>query len=592
MIVKREKMDILMRMHELFRLKPYFNKYRNRVFAGVAALIVVDVLQLLIPRVLKRAIDGLALGQATLSTLIMCGGLIMAIALGVAFFRFFWRFFIIGSSRRIERELRTDLYNHITTLDLSSFDVIKTGDLMAHATNDINAVRMSIGFGLVVLTDIVILGCTALVMMLSINPALTLLALIPFPFITFISTRFGRMIHRRFEKVQELFSVIMERVRENLSGIRVVKIFAQEETEISRFYDLSNKYIRKNMELVRVFGLFFPAIFSLASIGEMIVLGAGGRYVILGRMSIGSFVAFIAYLQAMIWPMIAIGQAINMFQRGAASQGRINRIMDMRPTIQSGTTKLERVEGGIIYKGVTSRYSGKEEPALEDINFTIQPRDFVGITGPIGSGKSSLVNLLLRLYDFQEGVICIDGHDIRDVDRKQLLSNIAYVPQDTFLFSDTIKENIMFGRPEATVEEIEQSARISQIYDEIIKFPAGFETIVGERGVTLSGGQKQRIALARALLLDRPILILDDAISAVDAETERLILNGLRREIAHRTSIVISHRIFAIQDARLILVMDGGRIVESGRHADLIKNRGLYYDIYRTQQIAMRLETL
>lgn len=579
-------------MHELFRLKPYFFKYRYRILLGIAALVIVDILQLLIPRVLKQAIDRLALGQATVRSLVGYAALVLVIALGVAFFRFFWRVFIIGSSRRIERELRTDLYNHITTLDVGTFDVIKTGDLMAHATNDINAVRMAIGFGLVVLTDIVILGCMALAMMISINPRLTLLAMIPFPFITFISTRFGRIIHRRFEKVQQLFSALTERVRENLAGIRVIKIFVQEETEIRHFHELSLDYIQKNLSLVRVWGLFFPAIFSLAAAGEVIVLGVGGRMVILGRMSIGSFVAFIAYLQAMIWPMIAIGQAINMFQRGAASQGRINRILDLQPQIRDAGGKPDKIEGNIVFDQVTFTYAGKIQPAVDAVSFTVAPRDFIGITGPIGSGKTTLVNLLLRLYDFQTGSIRIDGHDIRDLDRKYLLKHIAYVPQDTFLFSVTIKENIIFGRPDATMEQVEQVCRISQIYDEIMSFPQGFDTIVGERGITLSGGQKQRIALARALLLDRPILILDDAISAVDADTEKLIFQALRQELGRRTSLVISHRLFAIQDARLILVLDRGRIIELGSHAELLKKRGLYYKIHQAQQIALHLESL
>lgn len=579
-------------MRELLRLTKYFNKYRYRIIIGIFALIVIDLLQLLVPRILKWAIDALSLGQATMNQLGFYFLLIMLIALGIAVGRFFWRYLLIGSSRRIERELRTDLYNHITTLDLATFDVMKTGDLMAHATNDINAVRQAIGFGLVILTDIFILGIASLAMMISISPRLTLFALIPFPIITFFSTKFGSIIHRLFEKVQELFSVLTERVRENLSGIRVVKIFVQEEPEIARFEKLSRDYVGKNLQLVRVWGLFFPVIFTLAASGEIIVLAYGGRSVMLGQITIGSFVAFVAYLQTLVWPMIAIGQAINTFQRGAASQGRINRIFDLHPAIADGPRRLERVKGEIEFRDVVFRYPGKEEPALRDINLTINPREFIGVTGPIGSGKTTLVSLILRLYDFQEGEIRIDGVDIRQVSLADLRNNIAYVPQDTFLFSDTIKENILFGNRAARFEDVERVARASQIYDEIIKFPQGFDTLIGERGVTLSGGQKQRIALARALLLDRPILILDDVLSAVDAETEKQILSSLRNELTRRTSIVISHRIFAIRDATKIIVIDRGRIKESGRHAELIRARGLYYEIYQQQQIAMKLENL
>jgi len=553
---------------------------------------VIDLLQLAVPRVLKAAIDALSLGRATFGNLRFYFILIMLIAFGIAIGRFVWRFLLIGSSRRIERELRTDLYNHITTLDSSTFDTVKTGDLMAHATNDINAVRQAIGFGLVILTDILILGIASLVMMLIISPRLTLLALIPFPVIAFFSTKFGSLIHRLFEKVQEQFSSLTERVRENLSGIRVIKIFVQEEPEIKRFDKLSTEYVGKNLALVRVWGLFFPVIFTLAATGEMIVLGFGGRSVILGQITIGSFVAFVAYLQTLVWPMIAIGQAINMFQRGAASQGRINRILDIKPTIISGNRKVGRIKGAIAFQDVSFTYPGKKEPALRDINLTVKPREFIGVTGPIGSGKTSLVSLLLRLYDFKEGEIRLDGINIKDMDLAELRANIAYVPQDTFLFSDTIRENIVFGNRSASVEAMERVARTSQIYDEIVQFPNGFDTVIGERGVTLSGGQKQRIALARALLLDRPILVLDDAISAVDAETEKKILAALQDEITRRTVIVISHRLFAIQDAVKIIVIDQGRIAETGRHNDLIKAHGLYADIYARQQIAMRLETL
>ena len=579
-------------MRELLRLTKYFKKYRFRIIIGIFFLMIIDLLQLAVPRVLKAAIDALSLGRATFHILGVYFLYIMMIAFGIAVGRFVWRYLLIGSSRRIERELRTDLYNHITTLDLSTFDIMKTGDLMAHATNDVNAVRQAIGFGLVILTDIIILGVASLVMMLLISPRLTLLALIPFPIIAFFSTKFGSLIHRLFEKVQEQFSALTERVRENLSGIRVVKIFVQEEPEIKRFDKMSTEYVGKNLSLVRVWGLFFPVIFSLAATGEMIVLGFGGHAVILGQITIGSFVAFVAYLQTLVWPMIAIGQAINMFQRGAASQGRINRILDIKPAILSGKREIGPLKGAIVFRGVNFNYPGKKGPALRDINLTVQPREFIGVTGPIGSGKTSMVSLLLRLYEFQEGNIRLDGIDIREMDLADLRHNIAYVPQDTFLFSDTIRENITFGNRSARTEDIERVARTSQIYDEIVQFPAGFDTVIGERGVTLSGGQKQRIALARALLLDRPILILDDAISAVDAETEKKILADLQDEITRHTSIVISHRLFAIQDAAKIIVIDQGRIVETGRHADLIKARGLYFEIYTQQQIAMQLETL
>lgn len=576
-------------MYSLLRLKRYFSKYKYHYIIGICALIAIDILQLIIPRVLKSAIDELTAGVAGLARLGQYFMIILALALGIAIGRFFWRYFIVGSSRKLERDLRTDLYNHLLTLDFSYFDTHKTGDLMAHAVNDINAVRMAMGFGFIILIDIVILGCASLIMMLNINPLLTFYALIPFPVIAIVSTRFGRLIHRLFEKVQESFAFLTERVRENLSGIRVVKVFVQEHAEIEKFDVLSKDYITKNVRLIRLWGMFFPTIMFLAALGELIVLWFGGRSVISGNMTIGSFVAFMAYLQILIWPMIAIGWAINLFQRGAASQARLNRILDAQPSIVGGTFK-KRVKGLIEFKNISFTYVDKNVPALSNASFRIEPKQFIGITGPIGSGKTCLVNLLLRLYEPQEGTIFIDGRDIKDFAIENVRKNIAYVPQDTFLFSDTVRANIVFGDYTASDRDVEEVARIAHIYDEIMELPHRFETQIGERGVTLSGGQKQRIALARALLMKRSIIILDDAVSSVDAETEREILSAIKKELKNRTSIVISHRVFALQDASRIIVLDRGSIVEHGTHEELLKTGGLYSEIFKIQQLEMKLE--
>jgi ATP-binding cassette subfamily B protein len=579
-------------MRELLALKKYFRKYSWQIIIGIIALIVIDLLQLFVPRVLKLAIDALAQGKATPGLLGHYFLLIMLIALGIAFGRFWWRYLLIGSARRIEKELREDFYNHLTTLDLNFFDTHKTGDLMAHAVNDINAIRMSIGFGLVILVDIFALGIASLVMMILISPRLTFYALLPFPLITFFSTYFGRFIHRLFEKVQESFSNLTERVRENLSGIRVVKLFVQEDSETEKFKIASQDYVDKNVKLWKILALFFPIIMGLAGFGEVIVLGLGGRYVIIGAISVGSFVAFMVYLQMMVWPMMAIGRAINMFQRGAASQGRLNRIFRTMPAIKGGGKCITEEKTRIEFKNVSFLYQGKEKPAIKDIELEIEAGSFVGITGPIGSGKSSLVHLLLRLYEPHNGVILLNGVDIKEYKLDDLRRHIAFVPQDTFLFSETIKENILFGNQKADFKEVEKVARIAEIYDEVMEFPQGFETIVGERGITLSGGQKQRIALARALILKRPVLILDDAFSAVDAHTEQKIVKNLKSEMANRTTIIISHRLFAIKEAKMIVVLDEGKIVEKGTHQELIKQRGLYYSIYKTQQLEMKLEKI
>jgi len=578
-------------MKELLKLGKYVRRYRRAIAGGLAALVVIDLLQLAVPRILKLVVDRLAAGDATAGHLVRYGLLVVGIALAIGVGRFFWRYLIIGSARRVERELRADLFRHLTTLDVAYFDETKTGDLMAHATNDINAVRMSLGFGLVIITDIVVLGLTSLAMLFGISPRLTLLVLIPLPALSALVALFGQMIRRRFEVVQKSFAELTELVRENISGIRVVKLYVQEGAENRRFDAASTDYLRKNMGLVRVWGSFFPMIMLVATLSQGICFLAGGRMVVYGALSIGDYVAFSAYLAILIWPMIAIGQAINTFQRGAASQGRINRIMERRPQITDApeAAAAVAVDGGIEFRGITLFHQGKTAPALDGISFRITPRQMLGVTGTIGSGKSTLANALLRLYEAQQGEILLDGRDIRGYRLESLRSCAAYVPQDSFLFSDTLAENIAFGRPETVDDQaaLERVCRLAAVHDEIMAFPQGYRTVVGERGVTLSGGQKQR----GALLLDKPILIMDDSLSAVDADTERRILANIRSEIDRRTAIVISHRIFAIQDADLIVAMDKGRIVESGTHDQLLSKRGKYYEMFVLQQLEQQIAT-
>lgn len=581
-------------MKELLALRKYVARHQWVILAGLLALVSIDLLQLAIPYILKQVVDDLAAEAATPQRLLGYSLWLVAVALGIGIGRFFWRYCIIGSARRIENQLRSDLFAHLTTLDFSYYDEHKTGDLMAHATNDINAVRMSLGFGLVILTDIVVLGISALIMMFRISPRLSLLALIPLPLLSVVVAFFGQMIRRLFERVQRSFSDMTELVRENISGIRVVKLFVQEAAERERFGLASQDYLRKNLALVRLWGMFFPLIMFIASLSQGIVFLAGGRMTVFGEVSVGDFVAFSSYLGILIWPMIAIGQAINMFQRGAASQGRLNRIFETKPVIRDLPGALPKPPaevGAIEFQDVTSYYNGKSSPALEGVSFRILPRRTLGITGSIGSGKSTLVGLLLRLYEPSQGRVTIDGRAVSEYSLGALRSMISFVPQDTFLFSDTIAENIAFGLKEMPgQDEIERVAKLASIHDEITSLPNGYQTVIGERGVTLSGGQKQRLALARALLADKPILIMDDALSAVDADTERRILDALRTELKKRTAIVISHRIFAIQNADLILVLDQGRIVERGRHRELLSRKGLYHQIYQLQQLERAID--
>ncbi len=580
-------------MKELLKLKKYLARYKWALLAGFISLIAVDLLQLVIPLYIKRAVDDLAAGTALPARLAGYGLWVLGLALAIGLGRFFWRYFLIGTARKVERHLRDEFFSHLCTLDFVYFDSTKTGDLMAHATNDINAVRMALGFGSVILTDILVLGLASLFLMFSLSPRLALYALIPLPFLSLIVALFGRIIRRRFEVVQKSFSGLTEAVRENISGIKVVKLFVQEHSENVRFDGASRDYLDKNMKLVWVWGVFFPLITLVASFSQGIALWWGGRLAVSGRISLGDFVAFMAYLGILIWPMIAIGRAIDIFQRGAASQGRLNRIFETRPQIRDlpDAGKLDTAAGNLKVEGLTYYHQDQSRPALQDISFELKPKKMLGITGTIGSGKSTLAHLLMRLYDYRQGRILLDGREITGYTVDSLREQFAFVPQDSFLFSDSIEENISFGRwPLPGHGELERVARLASVHQEILGLPKGYQTVIGERGVTLSGGQKQRLALARALLLNKPILILDDALSAVDADTERRILDSLKAELEQRTSIVISHRIFAIMDADLILVMDQGRIVEQGKHQELLDRRGKYYEMHQLQQLERELE--
>ena len=580
-------------MKELFKLKKYLARHKWALLAGFTSLIAVDLLQLLIPLVVRQAVDSLALGAADPKKLMVYGAWVAGIALAIGLGRFFWRYYLIGTARRVEQKLREELFSHLCTLDFVYFDSTKTGDLMAHATNDINAVRMALGFGSVILTDIVVLGLAALFLMFRLSPRLSLYALVPLPLLSLIVALFGRMIRRRFEVVQKSFSGLTEAVRENISGIKVVKLFVQEHSENVRFNATSRDYLDKNISLVWIWGAFFPLITLVASFSQGIALWWGGQLAVSGRISLGDFVAFMAYLGILIWPMIAIGRAIDIFQRGAASQGRLNQILETRPQIKDhpGAAKLGRARGAIAFQNLTYYHQDQSRPALQDISFELKDKKMLGITGTIGSGKSTLAHLLMRLYDYRQGRILLDGREITGYTVDSLREQFAFVPQDSFLFSDSIEENISFGRwPLPEHDQLERVARLASVHQEILGLPKGYQTVIGERGVTLSGGQKQRLALARALLLNKPVLILDDALSAVDADTERRILDSLRSELEQRTSIVISHRIFAIMDADLILVMDQGRIVEQGKHQELLDRKGKYFEMHQLQQLERELE--
>jgi ATP-binding cassette subfamily B protein len=572
----------------------YFaKKYRWRYILGVVWLILVDILQLIVPSLLGDITDKMKYNTLDLSGIIKYSFIIIGLAIGTAFFRFIWRYFIFGTARRIEKNLRESFYEKLQSLSTRYFHNNKTGDLMAHATNDINAIRMALGPGVVMLADAVFLTiATVGILLFTIDLRLTLLALIPLPFLSLIAVKFGKKIHQRFLKVQESFSNLTDKVQENFSGIRVVKAFSQENEEIDKFSKANRKNFDKNVDMIKISGLFNPLVQLISGFSFLIVIWYGGMLVIRGTISLGDFVAFNSYLAMLTWPMMALGFVINRLQRGAASLDRINAIFSEEPDIYDGknTLQIDEIKGRIECKNLTFKYEDDEEYVLKDINLNIESGETVAILGRTGSGKSTLVNLLLHLYNTDPGQLLIDGEDINRIPLAVLRESIGYVPQDNFLFSSNISRNIAFSAPDKIPQErIEQAARDAEVYDNIIEFPNKFDTLLGERGVNLSGGQKQRISISRALIKDPEILILDDSLSAVDTHTEELILNRLKEIMENKTSIIISHRISTIKDADKIFVLDDGYLIERGDHESLLKNQKLYYELYQKQQLEEKI---
>lgn len=573
-------------------IREFLLKYKSRYVVGLLSLIAVNVLQLAQPQVIRRFVDALPTGQLTSQNVWTYSLVIVGLALFIAIGRYMWRIYVMGTSRLLEYTLRNRFYSHLQTLSPRYFIETKTGDLMAHATNDINAVRMAMGPGIVMLVDALFLTAAIVIIMLrTTDIRLTLLALAPLPVLALVSTYFGRLINRRFRRVQEAFSDLTDGVQESLSGIRVVKAFAREDSEIARFEDVNKRNVDMNMHLVRIWGMFHPLVQFLAALSVLIVVGYGGSLVVVGTISLGDFIAFNMYLTMLTWPMMAVGWVINMMQRGRASVSRLKIIFDEKPEIFDAPDVLDvdALNGGIVMRNLTFTYPGSDRPALENINLTVEAGQTLAIVGRTGSGKTTLANLMVRVFDPPRGTVFVDGHDILRLPLATLRQQIGYSPQDNFLFSSTLSGNIGFGGT-FSQDEVEFAAKQARLHDDILGFPHGYETVVGERGVTLSGGQKQRTGIARALIKNPRIMIFDDSLSAVDTQTEDAILQALEKAMVGRTSILIAHRISTVKDADVIIVLDDGRIVEQGTHDELIALNGLYADTYERQLLEEQFE--
>jgi len=565
----------------------YLRKHSLSIIAGMLALIGVDCVQLIIPKIIQQTLD--TLGKTPFSTSIILEKflLIIALAASTIVLRFLWRLFIIGPSRKIETKLREDMFEHLERLSPSYFNKTKTGDLMALFINDLNSIRMACGMALIGLVDALFLSTMSLFFMFTISVKLTLLTIIPLPAIIFLMIRTGKMIQKRHIRVQESFDAISSHAQETTSGIRLVKSFHQERHEINRFGQLCDTYVKSNISLVKICGLLFPSITLLGSLASGILIYFGGKQVILQQISIGQFISFTFYINLLIWPMIATGWVFNMFQRGLASTRRVLELMTTKPQIVVKSTgeSIAPLKGNIRFHSLSFRYNEQSPPILSDISLEIPAGSSLGIVGKAGSGKTTLVSLLFHLYPVNPNQISIDGHDINSIPLSLLRSSIAFVPQDSSLFSDSIRENIAFGINGDIPQEIIQTvAQKASIHKDILNFSQGYSTRIGERGITLSGGQKQRLAIARALLLDSPILVLDDALSSVDSATEREIRTALTHEIRKKTSIIIAHRISTVKDCDKIIVLDDGKISEQGSHEQLLCAGGFYSRLYELQK--------
>lgn len=566
----------------------YIYRHRFRYVAGIITLFVVDFANLFIPKMTGTITDGLTAHSMDWDGVKRNILAIFILGLTLAIGRFLWRFFIFGSARIIEKEIRNEMFAHLEEMSVEYYNEHKTGDLMTRFTSDLNAIRMTIGPAVICVFDATVMTIMVICQMMHyVNVTLTLIAIIPMLLICFGEIYYGKIMHARYKERQEAVSHLADYVQESFSGVRVIKAFVREKAQRYEFLKANDHAKEKNLNIARLQSVVMPLLDVIIGLSSLITLIYGGYLALIGEITLGRFVAFNQYINMLVWPMLACGDAINMFSQGTASARRIQDILNKKPEIADATQtlKLQDIRGDITFSHLSFIHNGQTEPTLKDINLHVPAGTTLAIIGRTGNGKTTLVNLLLHLYNTKPGMIFIDGKDINQIPLKTLRENIAYVPQDNFLFSATLKSNIAFGVDDEDMEAITKATEAACIHDNIIAFPDGYETIVGERGVTLSGGQKQRSSIARALMKDSPILILDDALSAVDTDTEERILRNLKENRAGKTTILIAHRISTIQNADIIMVLEDGEAKEIGNHESLMKENGIYRDMFEKQQL-------
>lgn len=568
----------------------FFKLEKRRYLVGIVALVLVSVLNLIPPMVMGRVIDAITSGRLTQDELLLHLFYLLLAAFGMYYLRYIWRMYILGTSYRLGQIMRSRLFEHFTKMSPAFYQNYRTGDLMAHATNDINALTRLAGGGVMMAVDASITALvTLLTMLFSISWQMTLVAILPLPFMAYATSRLGRKTHKAFGESQAAFSELNNKVQESVSGIKVTKSFGYQSDELASFQEVNDLTFQKNLQTMKYDSLFDPMVLLFVGSSYALTLLVGAFMVQAGQVTVGNLVTFISYLDMLVWPLMAIGFLFNITQRGKVSYQRIESLLSQESPVKDPESPLDGIENGRLDYAI-DRFAFDDEETLKDIHFSLEKGQTLGLVGQTGSGKTALIKLLLREYDVDQGAIYLNGHDIRDYRLADLRSLMGYVPQDQFLFASSILDNIRFGNPDLPFSEVEKATKLAQVYQDIQAMPQGFDTVIGEKGVSLSGGQKQRLAMSRAMILNPDILILDDSLSAVDAKTEFAIIDNLKETRKDKTTIITAHRLSAVVHSDLILVMQDGRIIERGTHEDLLALDGWYAQTYQSQQLEMKGE--